>query len=168
MNQQPKVRNFLQSQGTLVLFSFTVPDLWGTNTCLITTPISSTRCIEIPQDQKSISPGALINHRLERGIECVLHGEITRLSRSICRDQGNDTQGLMNPQSHNYTLIDGSYLDYHGSQLIGHSFSNSLVVLTIRATRPIVGVTTRHDFVEIRSPNLRECCNTDVQTLELR
>ena len=64
----------------------------GTNTQLITIPISSSRCIEIPQDQKTISHGALINHRLERGIECVLHGEITRLSRSKHRNQGNDTQ----------------------------------------------------------------------------
>ena len=54
----------------------------------------------------SISPVALINHRLERGIECVLHGEITRLSRSICRDQGNDIQGVTNPLSHK-TLLTG-------------------------------------------------------------
>ena len=32
-----------------------------------------------------------INHRLERGVECILHGEITHLGRSINRDQGNDT-----------------------------------------------------------------------------
>ena len=69
-----------------MLFRFTVPDPWG-QTRLITILISSSRCIEIPQDKKSISPGALINHRLERGIECVLHGENTRLSLSMCRNQ---------------------------------------------------------------------------------
>uniref|UniRef100_A0A8C4X0X6 MOB family member 4, phocein n=1 Tax=Eptatretus burgeri TaxID=7764 RepID=A0A8C4X0X6_EPTBU len=51
---------------------------------------------------------------------------------------------------------------------IGHSYSNSLGMVTIRATRPIVGGTTHHNLAAIRSPNLRECCNTDVQTPELR
>ena len=92
----------------------------GTNICLVTIPISSSRCIEIPQDEKSILLGTLINHRLERGIECVLHGEITRFSQSIYRNQGNNTQGMTNPSSHN-TLLDRCYLNYHWSQLIGHS-----------------------------------------------
>ena len=116
---------------------------------------------------KYISPEALINHRLERGIECVLHGEITRFSQSIYRDQGNDTQELMNPSSQN-TLVEQCYLNYHWSQLIGHSYSNSLGMVTIRATRPIVGVTTRHDLTTIRSLKLRECCNTNFQIVELR
>ena len=42
---------------------------------------------------------------------------------------------------------------YHWSQLIGHSYSNSLGMVTIRAIRTI-GVTTRHDLSAIRSPNL--------------
>ena len=37
-----------------------------------------------------------------------------------------------------------------------------------QSDRPIGGVTTCHDVAAIRSPNLRECCNTEVQTLELR
>ena len=60
----------------------------------------------------------MINHRLERGVECILHGEITRLSRSISRKQGNDTQGVTNPSSQN-ALVDRCYLNYHWSQLIG-------------------------------------------------
>ena len=83
----------------------------GANTCLVTIP-SSNPCIDIPQDEKSILPEALINPRLESGIKCVLHGEITHLIRIIYRDQGNDTQGVMNPSSHN-TLIDRCYLNYH-------------------------------------------------------
>ena len=106
----------------------------GTNTCLITIPISSSRCIEIPQDEKSISPGALINHRLESGIKCILHG-------------------VMYPSSHNM-LVDRCYLIYHWSQLIGHCYSNSLGMVTITATRPIVGVTTRHDLAIIWSLTL--------------
>ena len=109
----------------------------GTNTWLITIPISAIRYSEIPQDQKSISLGALMNHRLEHGIECVLNGEITHLIWSIYRDQGNDTQRVTNPSSHN-TLIDQCYLNYHWSQINGHSYSNSLGMVTIRATRPIV------------------------------
>ena len=136
----------------------------GTNTRLITIPISSILCIEIPEDWKSISLGALINHGLERGIECVLHGEITHLSRSIYRDQRNDTQGVTNPLSQNM-LVDRCYRNYHWNQLISHSYSNSLGMVTIRATRPIVGVTTRHDVAAIPSSNLRECCNTNVQRL---
>ena len=66
------------------------------------------------------------------------------------------------------TLVDRCYLNYHWSQLIGHSYSNSLGMVTIRATRPIVGVTTHHDLAAIRSLNLRECCNTDFQMLELK
>ena len=50
-----------------------------TNTHLITFPFISSQCIEIPQYEKSVSPGALFNHRLERGIEGVIHAVITRL-----------------------------------------------------------------------------------------
>ena len=128
--------------------------------------MSASQCIEIPQNRKSISFGALINHGLERGIEYLLHSEITRLCQSIYRDQEIDTQGLTNPQSHN-TLIDRYYLNYYGSQLIGHMYRNSLGMVTIRVTSPIVDVTTFHDLATVRSLNLRECCNTDVQTLEL-
>ena len=138
----------------------------GTNTHLITIPISSSRCTEIPQDEKCISPGALINHRFEHGIECVLHGEITRLSRSINRDQGNDTQGVTNLSSLN-TPVDRCYLNYHWGQLMRHSYSNSLGVVTIRATRPRVGAITRHNLSTFRSPNFRVCCNTNVQTIPM-
>ena len=113
----------------------------GTNTSLITIPTSSSRCTDIPQDDKNILPGALINYRLDRGKECILHGEITLLIRSICRDQGDDNQGTMNPSSHN-TVVDRCYRNYHWSQLIGHSYSNSLGMVIIRATRPIVDATT--------------------------
>jgi len=139
----------------------------GTNTYLIAILISYSRCIEIPQDWKIISPGSLINHRLECGIECVLHGEISRLSLSINRVQGNDPQGVTNLSSHNM-LIDRCYLNYQWSQLIEYSYSIYLGMVTTRATRPTVSVTTRHELSAIRCPNLRECCNTDVQTLKLR
>ena len=72
----------------------------------------------------------MINHNLECVIECVLHGVITCLSQSRKREQGNDTQGVTNPLSHN-TLVDQYYLIYHCCQLIGHSCSNFLVMVTI-------------------------------------
>ena len=59
-------------------------------------------------------------------------------------------------------LVNWCYLNYYWSQLVGHSYSNSLGMVTIRATRSVVGVTTCHDLVSIRSPNLRECCNADI------
>jgi len=67
--------------------------------------------------------------------------EITRISQSIYREQGNDTQGVMNPQSHNM-LIDWCYLNYHKTQHIEHSYSNSVGMETIRETRSVVGITT--------------------------
>ena len=73
------------------------PRPMGINARLITIPISSSRCIQIPPRLQEYLAGELINHRLERGMECVLLGEITRLSRSIDRDQGSDTQGMTNP-----------------------------------------------------------------------
>ena len=59
-------------------------------------------------------------------------------------------------------------LNYHGSPFIWHSYSSSLGMVTIRVTRPVVGVTSHHDLTTISSPSLKKWCNTDVQTLEFR
>ena len=125
--------------------------MW-TKACIITIVISSSRGIEIPKDEKSILPGALVIHRFECGIECVLHCKITRLSQTRNTDQGNDTQGVMNPLSH--TLVYWCYLNYHWSQVIGHSDSNSWAMVTIRVTRSILAVTTLHELTTILCLNL--------------
>ena len=56
------------------------------------------------------------------------------------------------------SLVDRCYLICNWSQLIGHSYSNSLGMVTVRATRPIVDVTAGHNLISIQSPNHRECC----------
>ena len=149
-----------------MLFLFTVPVPWGPTHFSKPSPSGPVDALKSPKTGR-VSCLGHGSTRLDRGVECVLHSEIICLSRSIYRNQGNDTQGVTNPPSHNM-LIDRCYLNYHGSQFVEHGYSNSLGMETIRATRPLVCVTTCPDLTTIRSLNLRKCCNTDVQTLELK
>ena len=62
------------------------------------------------------------------------------------------------------------HLQSNGHKLTPKSLYFGLALRHLTGTPHMLnlGVTTRHDLANIRSLNLRECCDTDVQTLELR
>ena len=87
-------------------------------------------------------------------MECVLHGEITCLSRSINRDQGNDTQGVTNPKSHN-TVTNSrppacDLPRFPNSSRVAHQTDNSVVTFWNNArNQSRVGLQPHHGPVRI-------------------